>query len=234
MRKRKPNKEKIKRYPNGRPIVDEIKTKEEGFIPVPVQFRTLTGEQFQAAVKLGRERRRTLAKAARDERIALVVLATIFEHKRAKDIAAELNITPGTLACWKWAHREELDAALSEAVNQVNQTRAGAALSIRLGLANEADEAVKTVGSVMRGTAGDAALATSKLKAAFGVVDHIDPPSKGGNTVNVNVFSEKAVGLMRSLNEQDLTPRRPRVLPKGNVVDAVEVEVIDTKEEAKE
>jgi hypothetical protein len=165
----------------------------------------------------------------REERIAAIVHGMVFEHKKLVEIAADLNMTPHALSMWKYYHRDEVESAITEAIAEVKQVRAGAALTLRAGMSEKVDRALETFDKILDGNAGIAADATVKLKAAVKIVDYVDPPTKGGNTVNLNVFSEKSASLLRALNDEDLTPRKP--LPRGRVIDAEEAEIVEEGEE---
>jgi hypothetical protein len=206
-----------------------FRTKEEGFVAIPDHFRGLTEEQFKAATRKALVKRAELARRLREERIEKVAHARIFEHKRNKVIAAELGITYDTFRNWCWRFRAELDAAITAAIDEVKQVRAGAALSLRAGMSEKVDDAMDVVGQVMAGTVDKPAKDAARLKAATTVIDYVDPPQKGGNTVNVNVFSEKAAALLKSVASQDLTPRKP--LPRPREIEA-EAEIVEEDDEA--
>jgi hypothetical protein len=168
------------------------------------------------------------AKVKRDLRIEHVAHARVLQHKKAVDIAKDLNISVNTLNNWMVRHRNQLDAAMAAKIEEVKQMRASAALEIRAGLSDNVGDALKVVKDVLAGTSDKAAKDAARAKVAFGVIDHVDPPSRGKTTVNLNVFSEKATRLLQSVAGQDLTPRKP--LPRPRDIES-EAELVEEEED---
>jgi hypothetical protein len=158
--------------------------------------------------------------AAAMARALHIAKAVVFERKGDREIAEELGISREALWNWKCRHRDLLDETFEAAIAQVKEIQAAAALTLRAGMSEKVDKALDVFDEVLAGTPDKPAKDTARLKAASKVIDYVDPPQKGSSTVNVNVFSEKATALLRSVASQDLTPRKPLPRPREIDVDA--------------
>jgi hypothetical protein len=167
------------------------------------------------------------AKITRENRLAAVAHMQIMEHKKGPDIAAALGIKHSTFKRWCWIYRTELDEAKAEVMLEVKRARAGAALAIRAGLAEEAEHAVDALSDVVQGKFEKAADGMARVKAATTIIDRVDPPAKSGGVVNINVFSDKATQLHRAVAAEDLTPRVP--LPRPRDIE-VEGEIVEDED----
>ena len=170
------------------------------------------------------EKRRAVLALAREARVERIVTARIFEHKSSKEIAADVGLTPNAFRAWCWRHRDELNDAMSEAIEGVKRARAGAALTLRAGMSKKVDTVLGVFDEVLAGTSDLGAKDTARIRAAAKVIDYVDPPAKSGNVVNVNVFSDKATELLQAVANEDLTPRKP--LPRPREIDT-EAEIVE-------
>jgi hypothetical protein len=148
--------------------------------------------------------------AAATVRALQIATAVVFEKKSDKQIAEELGISRESLWNWKSRHRELLDATFEAAIAEVKEIQAGAALKLRLALAEQVDEAVKVLHDVLRGTGDTPARDNVRLKAAIKLIDYLDPtPDEAVPAVSSPTFSPKATELLLAVASQDMTPRRP-------------------------
>ena len=172
--------------------------------------RKLTKKQSQVLEKAQvNYHSRAMVRAKR--RAVQVVNMEWYENLGNEAIALRLGITRRSLEGFKAKHRSMLNAEYELLEKQLEQDRAIARLKAKDQVVRRLDKALKAVDECL-----DSSSDAVKEKAAFKILDRIDPVAKKEVDVNIGVFSSKTAGLLQA------------ALPV--TVEAESVEVLDETE----
>ncbi len=170
--------------------------------------RVLTADQEALIAKAKETKDKKWLIKSRDRAARLVQLE--WEGKTSAQIAEELGLRPSGLSAFKTKCRDLIALEWEIWEKTLEQERSMTRLRVKDQIHKKAEAALSAVDSCL--TAKSEAV---RERAAFKVLDRIDPIKKGDTSAPVGVFSNKTAGLLQA------------ALP----IEA-EVELIDSKEEA--
>ena len=154
--------------------------------------RRLTKKQSEVLEK-AQVRYYTRGLARAKKRAVQVVNLEWYENLGNDAIAERLGITRGALSAFKTKHRDLLNAEYALLEKQLEQDRAVARLKAKDQVVRRLDKALKAVDECL-----DSSSDAVKEKAAFKILDRIDPVAKKEVDVNIGVFSSKTAGLLQA------------------------------------